>query len=292
MSGAIQKSAATASQTIQAWLTEPKRQQALTEMLGKTFTPERITRVAVNAIAGSESLQKCSPESLLKAIYRSAELGLEPGGALGHAYLVPYKGQATLQIGFKGFIELMLRAGHVSGVRCVIVHQNDEFTYSEGLRTTVDHKPNWKNPGPWVAVYCVIERKDGSFGFGIMSRDKVMAVKARSAAVKSGMATPWDTDEEEMAKKTVLKRTVKYERMDSEKFAEAIDADNEDFVDGEILSSASTPALPSSTESVKARIKGRVQIQDVSTPSPTPPPVLAPEPPPLTDADMPGGEAA
>lgn len=269
-------------------LLEGKRDQ-LAQLVPKHLTVERLMKVAVGALMKSPNLQKCTPTSLMNCFIGAAEVGLEPGGVLGHAYLVPYGDTATLIIGYRGLIELMRRTGELASIRCVVVHKKDTFKLTEGIEQTIKHEPFLAgDAGPLKFAYCVAKLKDGSVQVELMTRHQIEEIRKRSRA---GNAGPWVTDFEEMAKKTVLRRAAKYLPVASERFQKAIEIDDGDYVDGEVITA--TLEASERTQSVKERVKSRLQIQDIaSKPSPTPPPVLAPEPPPLTDADMPGGEAA
>lgn len=269
-------------------LLEGKRDQ-LAQLVPKHLTVERLMKVAVGALMKSPNLQKCTPTSLMNCFIGAAEVGLEPGGVLGHAYLVPYGDTATLIIGYRGLIELMRRTGELASIRCVVVHEKDTFKLTEGIEQTIRHEPFLAgDAGPLKFVYCVAKLKDGSVQVELMTRHQIEEIRKRSRAGQSG---PWVTDFEEMAKKTVLRRAAKYLPVASERFQKAIEIDDGDYVDGEVITA--TLEASERTQSVKERVKSRLQIQDIaSKPSPTPPLVLAPEPPPLTDADMPGGEAA
>ena len=287
MSGAIQTRESGAVANFKTLL-EGKRDQ-LAQLVPKHLTVERLMKVAVGAMMKSPNLQKCTPSSLLNCFIGAAEVGLEPGGVLGHAYLVPYGDTATMIIGYRGLIELMRRTGELASIRCVVVHEKDTFKLTEGIEQTIKHEPFLAgDAGPLKFAYCVAKLKDGSVQVELMTRHQIEEIRKRSRAGQSG---PWVTDFEEMAKKTVLRRAAKYLPVASERFQKAIEIDDGDYVDGGVITA--TLEASERTQSVKERVKSRLQIQDVaSNPSPTPPPVLAPEPPPLTDADMPGGEAA
>lgn len=63
-------------------------------------------------------------------------------------------------------------------------------------------------------AYAVFRTKDGGYGFEVMSMEDVRAHAQRySKAYNSG---PWQTNFEEMAKKTVLKRVLKYAPLKSD----------------------------------------------------------------------------
>ena len=65
-------------------------------------------------------------------------------------------------------------------------------------------------------MYAVFRTKDGGYGFEVMSMEDVRA-HARKYSKSFGDG-PWQTNFEEMAKKTVLKRCLKYAPMKTEFF--------------------------------------------------------------------------
>ena len=86
-SGEVTKSQK-AAPTVMASLEAMKGQFDL--VLPKHITPERMVRIALNAIQNTPKLAECDQKSFLGAIMRSAQLGLEPDGVLGQAYLIPF----------------------------------------------------------------------------------------------------------------------------------------------------------------------------------------------------------
>jgi hypothetical protein len=60
-----------------------------------------------------------------------------------------------------------------------------------------------------IYVWALATLRDGSAQFVVLSREDVMRHKARSAAVRAGQPSPWDTDEAWMWRKTALKQLVK-----------------------------------------------------------------------------------
>jgi recombination protein RecT len=184
------------------------------------ITPERFTRMVLSAISVNPQLAKCSPKSFLGAMMSAAQLGLEPNTPLGQAYLIPYynKGQleAQFQIGYKGLLDLAYRSGEVDIIQAHIVYENDTFEVEYGLNPTLKHVPADKDRGEPIKVYAVFKTKSGGYGFEVMSMDDVRRhAEKYSQAYKSGYS-PWKTNFEEMAKKTVLKKVLKYAPMKSD----------------------------------------------------------------------------
>lgn len=188
-----------------------KQEPAIAKALPKQISVERFSRIAMTAVRQNPKLQECNPISFLAALMQSAQLGLEPNTPLGQAYIIPYGKEAVFQIGYQGLLELAYRTGLYRSIYAVAVYQNDEFEYEEGLERKLSHKPSLSPEGDPVYYYAVYHLINGGYGFAVMSRDQIIAHRNKySAAVKQGRSSPWETDFDSMAKKTVLKQALKY----------------------------------------------------------------------------------
>jgi recombination protein RecT len=76
--------------TLRSFFTQPVVMEQLKMALPKHLTPDRLLRVAMTSIQQNPRLLDCTQESLLKSVIICAQLGLEPDGIIGGAYLVPY----------------------------------------------------------------------------------------------------------------------------------------------------------------------------------------------------------
>ena len=188
--------------------------------LPSVITPERFTRMVLSALSVNPKLASCTPKSFLGAMMSAAQLGLEPNTPLGQAYLIPYKNkgidEVQFQIGYKGLIDLAYRSGEVEVVQAQIVYENDEFECQYGLEPKLVHKPADKDRGEPVKVYAVFKTKSGGYGFEVMSMDDVRVHAKKYSKAYSSSFSPWTTNFEEMAKKTVLKKVLKYAPMKSD----------------------------------------------------------------------------
>ncbi|QHD50018.1 recombination protein RecT [Vreelandella aquamarina] len=206
--------------TIQGMLKDDRFKSQIARALPKHITPDRITRIALTEVNKTPQLGQCAPMSLFGAIVQSAQLGLELGGALGHAYLVPFKknykddnGQwqntmeAQFIIGYRGMIDLARRSGQMVSLQSHAVYEGDEFEFEYGLNEKLKHVPTRGEKGALIAVYAVAKLVGGGHQIEVMWREDVEAVKQASKAGKSG---PWVDHFEEMAKKTVIRRLFKY----------------------------------------------------------------------------------
>jgi recombination protein RecT len=168
---------------------------------------DRLKLVALTAFTRSPELMACEPVSVARAIVEAGQLGLEPTGLLGGAYLVPRGGKATLMVGYRGLVMLAKRSGEVQRVEARVVRERDAFEYGYGLEPWLTHVPSREpDPGDWVAAYAVIVYNHGERQFDVMTYAEIEAIRQRSSAGRSG---PWVTDWPEMAKKTVLRRLLK-----------------------------------------------------------------------------------
>lgn len=191
----------------------------------KYLTPDRIVRVTLNAMAKSPMLLKANRKSLLLAVMEIAQLGLEPGGPLGHAYLVPFRDKragttnVTPIIGYKGYIALAMRSGLFTSAPYVhLVHERDDFFFDRGAggrpRHVVPIGATVEQRGARVGGYCVAEFTGGGVHVEPMSWEQIMGIKARSMSARSE-SSPWHTDEDQMARKTVLRRAKNYWPLDN-----------------------------------------------------------------------------
>lgn len=191
--------------------------------LPTVMTPERFTRIVLSAVNNTPALGDCTPASFLGAMMQAAQLGLEPNTPLGQAYLIPYnnfkKGvtECQFQLGYKGLIDLAYRSGEVTLIQAHTVYENDEFEYELGLDPKLRHIPT-KSPdkGPAVWYYAMFKTKSGGYGFEVMSTDEVKAHEKANRKGSKGMSNIWEKHFDEMAKKTVLKKALKYAPMKTE----------------------------------------------------------------------------
>lgn len=211
--GAVAK--ADKPKTIAGLLTDPAVKQQIALALPKHMTADRLARIALTEVRKVPALGRCDQASFLGAIMQCAALGLEPGGALGHAYLLPFENrkkditEVQFIVGYRGMVDLARRSGQILSLEARAVYAADRFHVALGLHPDLTHEPAWDadDRGPLRFVYAVAKLKDGGTQFEVMSRAEVEKVRAQSKAGQSG---PWVSHFEEMAKKTVIRRLFKY----------------------------------------------------------------------------------
>ena len=197
-----------------------KMEPQIAKALPSIVTPERFTRIVTTALSSNPDLANCTPESFLGAIMQSAQLGLEPNTPLGDAYLIPYRNKGRLetqfQIGYKGLIDLAYRSGKIAIIAAHIVYENDDFECCYGLEPVLKHTPASGDRGKPVKVYGYFKTKDGGFGFEVMSMYEVKEHANQYSKTANSAYSPWKTNFNEMAKKTALKKALKYAPMSTD----------------------------------------------------------------------------
>lgn len=244
-----------------------ERRTKLAEVLPRHLSADRLIKVALNCIAKTPKLLECSASSLVQCLATAAELGLEPGGVLGHLYLVPFddrKAQKTLCtaiIGYKGFIELARRSGQLEQIEAHVVFGGESFQVEYGLNPIFKHVPTLTGErGEPLFVYMLARLKGGAVHVEVMTLPEVNAVRARS---RSGEYGPWKTDFLEMARKTVVRRGMKYLPLSpDDRLTRALEVDDEEYdVEGQVVRTALPADTTLSTEIAPGNSKARAALR-------------------------------
>lgn len=212
--------------------------------LPRHIKAERIARVVLTTVQKTPQLAECTRESLVLCVLAAAQLGLEPDGLLGHAYLVPFKntkkgGRLECQLipGYKGLLKLARNSGEIASIEAAVVRVGDDFKFARGTDSFLKHRaaeppmvelpdprvgdgkatalqpdPNWR-PGIITHAYAVAKLKDGTKQFEVMAVWEINQIRDDSqgyqSAVRYKKDSPWISHYPEMAKKTVLRRLCK-----------------------------------------------------------------------------------
>ena len=268
-------------------LLSPAFKNQMAMALPKTLTADRLTRIVMTEFRKTPALLRCDQQSLFGAVLQCAALGLEPGSALGHCYLLPYGKTCQLIIGYRGMIDLARRSGQIVSLSAYVVHEADDFHYELGLHPDIRHTPSPSaDRGPVIYVYAVAVLKDGGVQFEVMSRAEVESVRSRSKAGKSG---PWVSDWDAMAKKTVIRRLFKYlpvsiEAVRATEIDERTDRGEtlteQDLLDAEYIDkgTAAAPVIEEAPAAPEPAPDPQPLPEPAPAPQPEPAPAPAPEP--------------
>jgi len=215
----------------------PVKEKALSLMDQKQFIRE--CGFAMQLINANKQLIGADKMSIMQAVYNVALTGLTLNPVLKQAYLVPRftggKVVVTLEPSSQGLVKLITDTGSVTNVYAFLVYVGDDFDTILGTSVEIIHRPKYKSQDI-THVYAVAILTDGSKQFEVMTLEQINEIRDRSESYKAFMdkkikSCIWADHYGEMARKTVIKRLVKYVPKSNkwEKVSHAIDVDNVDY---------------------------------------------------------------
>ncbi len=165
---------------------------------------------AITAVSNSPALKDAEPRSVIAAAMVAATLDLPVNPTLGQAHIVAYgDGQgnkvAQFQIGYKGLIQLALRSGQYKRLNAAPVSAGVFVGFDLVGEPILDFTKN--DPVAETAgYYCAFETLNGFIKVVYWSKNQAEAHGKRfSKAYAKGYSTPWKSDFDSMAVKTVIK---------------------------------------------------------------------------------------
>ena len=171
------------------------------EMLGKR-APQFITSV-LQVVNSNNLLKNADPVTVYTAAATAASLDLPINNSLGFAYIVPYKGQAQFQLGWKGFVQLAQRSGLYRTISVTEVYEGQLIDEDPLQGFKFDWKAKQSDKVVGYAAY--FELLSGFQKTLYMSVEQAQSHAGKySQSYKKGYGV-WKEDFDAMAKKTVLK---------------------------------------------------------------------------------------
>jgi recombination protein RecT len=169
-------------------------------------------------VSQDEYLSRCSLRSVAEAVTDAVAMGLDPSGLSNEGTLIPHKTRsggfrAVFVPDYRALIRLAMANPRVSHVEARVVRAKDEFSLDFGAPEgrIVSHRPNLQaaDAEP-IGAYAVVWFRDGARPLvEWMSRAEIEANAERGGSFGNDNS-PWETDWGEMARKTVIKRLLKY----------------------------------------------------------------------------------
>ena len=194
------------SATLQQFLGSAAVKNRLEKILESS--PESFISSILTIYRNNSKLQDCSPSSILNAAVMAAVLKLPITPSLGFAYIVPYKGQATFQIGWKGLVQLAMRSNLYRTINAGKIYEGQikeiDFITGEIIRGE-------KISDEVVGYIAYIELLNGFqkslyMSVGELEEHAKKYSQSYSYDLHSGKnSSVWSKNFDAMAKKTVLK---------------------------------------------------------------------------------------
>lgn len=190
------------AKTVKGMLETPDFKKKFEEMLGKKAAGFISSIIAVTN--SSNYLMKADPATVIGAAAQAAMLDLPINQSLGFAYIVPYKGAAQFQLGYKGYIQLAQRSGQYADIGAKTVFEG-ELEYENRL---LDKFRFGERTSDKVIGYLAYFRLTNGFEKMLyMTIDEAQAHAKKYSNNYKGGTSKWGlADFDVMAEKTVLKR--------------------------------------------------------------------------------------
>jgi recombination protein RecT len=195
----------------------------------------RKTEFVSNLIAMCDNdakLAECKPADLMKCALNATALNLPLNKNLGYAYIIPYNGVPSFQIGYKGIIQLAIRTGAYKFINAVEVREGEikRNKFTGEFKVLGDFPEN-----KIVGYIAYLELMTGFSASLYMSEEEIEAHALRFSKAykydkqKGSMVSKWSDPlaRLKMALKTVLKGLIGTYGLMTTEFEKAFSSDNE-----------------------------------------------------------------
>lgn len=184
-------------------LATPQIKSRFDEILGKR-APAFISSI-VSAVAGNKELEKCDPRSVIASAAIAASMDLPINPSLGLAHIVPYKGTAQFQMGWKGYVQLALRSGQYKTIHASIIYEGQIKNINHFTGAVTFNEDGGPSSNKVVGYMLYFTLLNGFEKYFYMSQQECHDHGQQySAAYKKGFG-PWVDNFDAMALKTVVK---------------------------------------------------------------------------------------
>ena len=192
-------------------LNSPSIYKRIQEMLGRK--PDSYITSVLQVVSSNSLLVDVNAESITGAVFTACALNLPLNNNLGLAYIVPFKGSAQLQIGYKGFLHLAQRTGQIKSINTIAVFDTDT---EESVRARLTSLIPRKTEGAIIGYTARLETITGFEAIVTMTKEELeqhaykYSQTYKAAKNKGQNYSVWHQNFDAMAKKTVIKALMKY----------------------------------------------------------------------------------
>lgn len=227
----------------------------------------RLVKRAMLTFSRKPELERCSPASFIRCVLEAAELGLAIDGKLAHA--VPFKTEAQLIVDYKGLIAVARRGGLIADCRSDVIREGDEFRAVRENEKDLLHHERRLTGGPQkvLGAYALLSLSGGLTHFELMDVADLDRIRRKSKAANNG---PWVSDTNEMYRKTVVKRALKYFSEDPA-MVRALEIDDREYEEPETPATNGAATLPQGRQSLRAPAPVDVPADDLPPAEPAEP---------------------
>lgn len=164
----------------------------------------------ISVANGNPQLRNAEPMSIIGAAMVAATMQLQVIPTLGQCYIIPYEKKAQFQVGYLGLLQLCQRSGQFKKILAAPVHEGEYVSGDEFDEDYVFDKKQ-KKSDKVIGYMAKFELLNGFTKVAYWDIDKVKAHATKfSQAFRAGFNSPWKSDFDAMAQKTVLKSILKF----------------------------------------------------------------------------------
>lgn len=192
-------------QTLQSLMGSGAVIKKLNDVLGSEKKASAFISSVISVANGNTALRNANPMTILGSAMVAATLDLPVVPTLGMAYIVPYKGQAQFQLGYKGLIELAERSGQFKNIIDEVVYEG-QLVKKNKFTGEYEFDEDAKKSDKVIGYMARMDLINGFSKTIFWTKEEVEAHANKfSQAFRSGYTSPWKSDFDAMARKTVLK---------------------------------------------------------------------------------------
>lgn len=199
----------------------------------------------IDIYASDKYLQECEPSAVIMEALKAATLKLPVNKNLGFAHLIAFKikGKATPQmiIGYKGLIQLAMRTGEYRYLNADVVYEGELKSYDK-LTGHMDLNGERKSDKV-IGYFAYLELLNGFTKTVYWTKEQVERHAKKYSKSFSKTHSPWKTEFDAMALKTVLRNLITKWGIMSIEMLSAVDRDIEADARREVTENANSEVL-------------------------------------------------
>lgn len=193
----------------------PQQQSSLNDLLKQDNIKKRFEEIMgersasfissiVSATKSTPKLLECNPNSIIQSAVLAATLNLPIQSNLGFAYIVPYKGQAQFQMGYKGYIQLALRTNQYKNINATVIYEGELIKHDRITGEVIIDQS--KAISKKIVGYCAYFKLISGFEkYLYLPKEDVEEHGKKYSQSYSSQFGRWQLDFDAMALKTVIK---------------------------------------------------------------------------------------
>lgn len=190
----------------------------------------------------TSDLSNCNPQAVMMECIKAAVLKLPISKALGYAYVVPYRDKPTFIIGYRGLLQLAMRTGQYKTINADAVYEG-ETVVENRVTGEIQITGTPKDRKNAVGYFAYFEMKSGYRKMLYWSKERVIEHAKKYSKTYNSNSSPWHTEFDEMAKKTLLRNLLSKYGTVSIEFANAMADETDEKVEAEVAEKGNAEEL-------------------------------------------------